>query len=910
MTEPTRLPDDLQRPLGRLRRRGLLLACLRGAGLASTGFLLAALVVGWTDLVVELPSNLRLALLLLMSAAAGIVPLWLLVEARLRANARRLADLLDRAGRTGGQIRAGVELAETWKGQAPSALTADLTRRAIAASSALAERQNPAAAVPARPAFRPWYTAAAVVVFLLGAWIVWPDLVSAQARRVFDPTGDHPRHGPYRFEIQPSAMEVVYGEPFSVEVRVHGAETGERFDWVVEQPGRKPWRIPLIARNDGAHAGNLSAVVGDFVFHVVGEKGRSPDLPIKVLLTPEVRGVYVRLDFPAYTGLAPYEGKLPEGGPAGVRGTKVTLILESNRPLKGGALTVRPAAEKEEAPPREIAMTPLKPEDPRAVAGSFEIDADLRFAALIEDVGGLRAREPVTGRCLLVPDRAPTVALAEPPPVSYATPDVDVPVAIEAEDDFGIAGVKLYRSLNGSREIAQDIPLDGADPRMPRLGVELPLSQWSLAPGDEIALYASVWDNDPAGAKAAMTPVHRITIITKELYRELLRQQETIDDLNDRYQPWLSQLAELRKQVDQARKSGEAKDAEAVKKTLREMVERLQDQLKEPPVFDADLQFSKELQELLETLQQAQKEAEDDDYEGLNQLLGDEQEDLDENLKLPLETLVKLYRLIEDETLYAVLTQIQEDLAKRLERFKGKEHVGDPEEQRELRALLDEQQQVRDALRRLLQDIRDHAAQLPREDERFKELVESAERFATEVQESDLDRKLGECEQALAGNKGADAAERARDAAERMKEFLEKCCGQQGLGEQTESRLRKFAPKMVETVNQLLGGRGLPKLGQRGQGRTGGFRSGKSNVGLYGSKQRKASGGGRSDKKNQDGVPIAGGGKMDDVEGFGMLQEFGDGDSTGVPYGALPGRYRGVVRDFYRKVVDDWGKKK
>ena len=333
------IPAQLDVPLGKLRTRVFVLACLRGAGIAISIFLIGCVVTGWADLIVALPSTVRVVLFAACIFGALGALTAVIFSMKKQATSRKLAAALDRVGETGGQIQAGVELSETIGHENP--LTADLKRRAIALSSVLASQQNLAAARPAAPALKPYICAGAVLLFLGLAWLAWPGLVAAQAARVLDPRIEHAPHCPYTFTIRPSADAIIYGDPFEVSVHVTGANPGERFEWVIDQPGRAAWRLPLLSRSDGDMQGNIASVLSDFSFSVEGPRGRSEATRIAMITVPEIRETAVKLAFPEYTHLPPVEGPLTEGGPSGVRGTRVTLLIASNRPLSGGTIEIQ-----------------------------------------------------------------------------------------------------------------------------------------------------------------------------------------------------------------------------------------------------------------------------------------------------------------------------------------------------------------------------------------------------------------------------------------------------------------------------------------------------------------------------------------------------------------------------------------
>ncbi len=891
--------NGLEGPLGKLRTRVFALAVLRGVGLAAA-ILIGCIVTGWADLIVALPSAVRIILVggCILAAVGALVSV--IVAVRNQVTARRLAAALDKVGETGGQIQAGVELAEASGSANP--LTADLQRRAIDLSSELATKQNLATARPAAPALRPYICVGAVLLLLGLAWLAWPGLVTAQAARVFDPRTERAPRSPYTFVITPSAPAIIYGDPFEVSVRVSGNEPRERFEWVIDQPGRSAWRLPLLARSDGVMLGNIASVLSDFSFRVEGPRGKSESVRIAAITVPEIRDTAVKLVFPEYTHLAPFEGPMQEGGPSGVRGTRVTLLIASNRPLSGGSIEIRNSVPN--AAPLTVEMKTQS--EPNVVAGTFEITGDLRFSALIRDVHGTPAKAPLQGRCLMLPDQPPRVAIREPRAKSFATPDISLPTIIETEDDFGISEILLYRSLNGSREIPLKVPVVGTGQHVSRHEVSLPLNQWGLEPGDVLELSALARDTDPAGAKTAQTPVHRITIINKEQYLEMLREQETIDDLNERYKPWLQQLVALRKQWELAHKKNDPKEIEAVKQVLRDAVEQLEQQLKEPPVFSADLQMAKELKELQESLRQALEDLDKADYDAVDNRLADTEKEAAKKIERPLELLTKLYHLIEDQELFTMLAQVQEDMAHRTARFEKIAQAAEAQEQRDLKALGDEERQIQSSLEQLVQDIRDHAGKLPKDDESLKKLIDTANEFATKVHDLEIEKMLGNAAGSMEKFAGTDSRTYATQAAGAMMGLVEKGGG--GMGGGAMDELEKFSPTLANTAKQMLKGKGLGNGAgnSNGKGGRGGYSmSGGSNAGVYGNRQRKLSKSGSGGGKQGGGGGPASGQKLDDAEGFGHIDTLDDGKSGGVPLSAIPSKYRSAVRDFNRRIADE-----
>ena len=107
--------------------------------------------------------------------------------------------------------------------------------------------------------------------------------------------------------------------------------------------------------------------------------------------------------------------------------------------------------------------------------------------------------------------------------MSLATPTATIPVTLSAEDDYGIASVQLFRSLNDSRPLPMSPRLAAAVSRRLSTTVELPLAAYGLEPGDVIKLFARVEDNDPAGGKGSESPVVVLNIVSQQDFDRMLR---------------------------------------------------------------------------------------------------------------------------------------------------------------------------------------------------------------------------------------------------------------------------------------------------------------------------------------------------------------------------------------------------
>ena len=229
----------------------------------------------------------------------------------------------------------------------------------------------------------------------------------------------------------------------------------------------------------------------------------------------------------------------------------------------------------------------------------------------------------------------------------------------------------------------------------------------------------------------------------------------------------------------------------------------------------------------------------------------------------------------------------------------------DPQAKAHMRDLEDEQRQVREDLRQLLDDIDDHVAALP-EDKRLDDLRNTAKAFSTAVRASPASGEMLATEAALQSFAGTAAADGAQGAADTLDKFIGRC---QSVGDKAGSCL-KFQPKlsagMGNTVQQMLQAMSLSTgMGAGGTGGYSAMRSSLANVGLYGTlpmvgMESGGTQGGRADH----GVRTAANGIPDDGAANGAghngrQQANGQGDAP------VPAQYKQRVGDYFQRVSDE-----
>ncbi|MBW3540917.1 MAG: hypothetical protein KY476_11655 [Planctomycetes bacterium] len=933
--------------LGRLRRRTLWIAGVTGLawGLVAAGaFLLAAV---WVDLVLELSPGLRVAALAFAIAIALVMLAAVVWHGVGRGRPAMLARRLDHVGRTGGQILSGVDLstalAQPFHSHNPD-LSAALAKLAVHRAEQLAAGIPRAQAVPVRPASRAWGWLIAALALTLALALAMPRLAATEWRRFLQPFEDHPPYSLVTFTVEPGDATVLYGEGLDIHATTSGPPVeslelvlgpstapGERAD-LAEQT------LPMFAEPGGRWRISLSNLTADTQYVVRSGQARSHRFQITVVTVPRFEDVRFRITPPAYTRLADYNGPLPQGGLAGLRGTRVAVRANSNRPLAGGSLAYISGDAR-----HEVALAPAG--RAHEVTGAFEIDDSGRIELSIVDRDRQPSTEAWSAPVVRLMDERPFVRLLQPPPVSFATPEAVVPVSIAAEDDYGISRLQLFRSLNDSRALPLEITV--VTPPQPRTYhvVQLPLAGHGLEAGDEIKLFARAEDNDPhagvAGApgKGAESAVVLIRIISQEDFQHMLRTREGIEHLVSKYQQARRRMESLADEIETLRrKASQQPGDEALKAPLRQELEQLVRRLNEEAdalqklqdselPFALDRELSRELEKLTSLLRRQSEQAQflmkhenltgGEMQEALAELLrelDEGREHLDTEAVEPLQFTAAALRLAQDEARFVELVRRQRDLADRLASLAGRSSVDDPAQKSRMRDLEAEQRRLREDLAELLADIEEHASHLP-EDEALEPLRKSALEFVAALRESGAADAMSEAEAALAEFSGARGHAAAVRAAEILEQFLSRCEGLSGAA--AGRACRQFRPSlgdaMSQTIQQMLSamrsGSGMGFGSGSGDGysaRTGAL----NNVGLFGGLpllDSPSGVAGATDSQHADAARRGAAPPPTRHQPWGPGAPPLDSQAVGSGEAAVPLPYRQKVGRYFQRIADEIG---
>ncbi|HEY8746434.1 MAG TPA: hypothetical protein VIM11_00560, partial [Tepidisphaeraceae bacterium] len=558
----------LQDRLIELRRRILAIGLGASTGWGVIAGILAMAGIIWIDLALDLPSMARFGALIAVIALALIV-LGRLTWMTSRTNSTEaVARRLDRLANARGQVLSGIDLLPgVLTSGAGGSVTMGMARLAVErAASIVATVQAPAAA-PIGPLYRSLTVLAAIGIGALVFSISAPRLVATEWNRFADPFGDHPAYTRIEFSVTPGNAKVIYGGALDIRATT-GNEQAESVEVVLqtgdESGSQEP--VPMFPENGGNWHATISNVTAPVKYFVRSGKARSQKFDVEVITTPRLEAVRYRLTPPPYTHRPAIEGAIPSAGISALPGSVVQLWAQSNRPLSSGTIdfdtpqgiapteaSTAPASTRA-VQSRTFAMSPTA-KDASSVSGQFVVLQSGRLNLNISDIGGQGSSDPYSVPITLLHDDRPFVRILEPQPESFATPEVTLDVQIQAEDDYGVSHLELFRGLNESRVRSTVVPVPTPEQTRVQARITLPLSEYALSPGDTVKLFARVEDNDPQGPKGFESPLVTIHIVSKEDLQKMLLARQGLETLLSKYEQASRRMEAANDQLDQLKKS-------------------------------------------------------------------------------------------------------------------------------------------------------------------------------------------------------------------------------------------------------------------------------------------------------------------------------------------------------------------
>ncbi|HTR48149.1 MAG TPA: hypothetical protein VMM16_12260 [Verrucomicrobiae bacterium] len=215
-------------------------------------------------------------------------------------------------------------------------------------------------------------------------------------------------------------------------------------------------------------------------YYVEAGAVRSRHFNLRVIDLPSVKQIRVTYRFPPWTGM---RSAIDEHGGdlRAVEGTEANLEVLTDRPLRDGVLVLDDGQQVH-----------LSGGDTNRYTGSIQMAKDGAYHVAAMDQG-----QPVrlSEDFFIEADKAnpPEIAIDRPGRDYRASPIEEVTISVKANDAFGISGLALHYSVNGSAEQTVDL-LKQKGAKEAEGATVISLEDYKLVPGDIVSFYASAKD--------------------------------------------------------------------------------------------------------------------------------------------------------------------------------------------------------------------------------------------------------------------------------------------------------------------------------------------------------------------------------------------------------------------------------
>lgn len=244
----------------------------------------------------------------------------------------------------------------------------------------------------------------------------------------------------------------------------------------------------------------LDNVQQTFRYKVTTDQGDSAWFTATVHPRPQVTGIDVHCDYPAYTGLSATDVTGRDGNVEAVVGTRVTLTVHTALPV----VTAKSQIVIDEGTPDQLAL-PLRqvaPDKAEYQAQLIVNHSGQYKVHLLNEFDLPNVDEPARS-IVAQPDDVPTIAIRSPEPQIRVRPEDTIPVKYEAADDFGITKIEAILQVDDHSPQTVPVPFKTDDKRSasgPDFAISVAdvLKAQNMPTGRQITYQLKVTDNrDP-----------------------------------------------------------------------------------------------------------------------------------------------------------------------------------------------------------------------------------------------------------------------------------------------------------------------------------------------------------------------------------------------------------------------------
>lgn len=628
---------------------------------------------------------------------------------------------------------------------------------------------------------------------------------------------------PFRFMVEPGNKEVVKGATVPITVRVDG-EPQKRITLAVKPAGQVQFEErTLTVQANGSFVYELPALKLTTAYHVRAGDVRSDDFTLTVLDRPMVNMLRLNLAFPAYAKLPPRQLDDNVGDVTALRGTRISLAVESNKPLAGAILVFS-----------DSTTTPLKIDNTRA-AGTVALLKERTYHIRLTDMEGIASSEPIEYALKIVPDASPTAQILFPGTNIDIAENARLNMLYSIKDDFGFSSLRLaYRLIQSRYEQSWDeykfvaVPIPAGTSTEADIAHLWSLSGLNLVPEDVVSYYLEVFDNDNiSGPKSGTSDVYTLRLPSlEEVFADVDRSHEvSLDAMKEslkQAQEAKKDLEELQKEMrksqqkmdwQQQKKAEEMlkkyeeiqKKMEEVNKTLDEMVKKME---KTDVLSEETMKRYEELQQLMQEMNSPEfAEAMKRMQQAMQQLNPDMMRQAlqnfqfsEENFRKSIERTMNLLKRIQIEQKLDEALKRTEEMLKKQEELQAQTEQTNPSDKNKAEELAQQQKDLKEQLEQLQKEL----AELQQKMEEFptEMPLNEMQQARDQLDQSRLDEQMDQIAQQMQQQQLSEAMQNQQSARQKMQQFMQQM--QQMQQAMRQNQQRQIVNEMRRALQDML----------------------------------------------------------------------------------------------------------
>ncbi|MFH1368820.1 MAG: DUF4175 family protein [Elusimicrobiota bacterium] len=361
----------------------------------------------------------------------------------------------------------------------PPGTSRELAEEQINSTSRRLSALSPAGIIPfEKMLFTPGIFLSAALALNLLAYAVNPSKVSDFMKNTLSSSGT----GAWAlsFSVSPGSAIIPWGNPVNIEAAGKLPLNGEPELRIKKDKWEK---LAFTRKDEGTFSFMISRLTEKLEYCVLWDELRTENFTLTPEAPPQLGNYEIKYTYPEYTGMPVHtvKGNPNVSAPAG---SSVDIKAVSNKELSKAALasswkTVYPAAVKN-----------------NKVSASFRLRQSGTYKFLIEDLNGVSDSDPPEYAVFITPDRAPEIELLTPSQDLIVSPDDEIPLVIQATDDFGLTQTDLVCKIGGREQERVTIDRPPKNTYSKTFEFRWKLKDFDVRAGDKIIYHLEAWDND------------------------------------------------------------------------------------------------------------------------------------------------------------------------------------------------------------------------------------------------------------------------------------------------------------------------------------------------------------------------------------------------------------------------------